>query len=197
MCPQGADGVFDPSRQERDWPLSDCKSAHLYHVCFLVAGALLLIAAMSIPAVAVDRLKDQPVTSGRAFSVVHGTVKTEVDLSDLSKLPRYKLLTDSPWEDGQQEFEGVLLRDVLALLQMSDAKAVIIYAMDNYSQRIPREDWLDYPTLLALRADGSFLTRRTKGPTRLVYPVLDHPELDNPVHKGRWIWLIETVERAD
>lgn len=177
--------------------MSDCKSASFKYLSLLVACALIPIAAMVLPAVAVDRLKDQPVTSGRAFSAVHGTIKTEVDLSDLSKLPRYKLLTDSPWEDGQQEFEGVLLRDVLALLQMSDARAVIIYATDNYSQRIPREDWLDYPTLLALRADGSFLTRRTKGPTRLVYPVLDHPELDNPVHKGRWIWLIETVERAD
>lgn len=157
----------------------------------------MLIAMMSMPAGALERLQDQSVTSGRAFSVVQGSVTTEVDLSELSKLPRYRLLTDSPWEDGQQEFEGVLLRDVLAMLQMSDARAIIIHATDNYSQRIPREDWLDYPTLLALRADSAFLTRRTKGPTRLVYPVLDHPELDNPVHKGRWVWLIETLERAD
>lgn len=177
--------------------MSDCKTAHFNQVLCLFVCALTLIAAMSFPASAAERLQDQPVTSGRAFSVVQGTVKTEVDLSDLSKLPRYRLLTDSPWEDGQQEFEGVLLRDVLALLHLSDARAVIIYAMDNYSQRIPREDWLDYPTLLALRADEAFLTRRTKGPTRLVYPVLDHPELDNPVHKGRWVWLIESMERAD
>lgn len=156
-----------------------------------------LIAALMVPAGAVERLQDPPVTSGRAFSVVQSADKVDIDLAELSTLPRYRLVTDSPWEDGQQEFEGVLLRDVLAMLQLSDANAVILYAVDNYSQRIPREDWVEYPTLLALSTNGEFLTRRDQGPTRLVYPVLDHPELDNPVHKNRWVWLIETVERAD
>lgn len=177
--------------------MTDCKPCHSTYVVSLFAFAMTLVTAMVAPVGAVERLQGQPVTSGRAFSVAHGTGKVDIDLAELSKLPRYRLLTDSPWEEGQQEFEGVLLRDVLALLRLSDAKAVIIYAMDNYSQRIPREDWVDYPTLLALRADDAFLTRRNQGPTRLVYPVLDHPELDNPVHKNRWVWLIETLERAD
>lgn len=163
----------------------------------LLAFAMMLMVAMMAPAGAVERLQDQPATSGRAFTVVHRDGKFDIDLADLSRLPRYKLLTNSPWEEGVQEFEGVLFRDVLNLLRLSDAKAVIIHAVDNYSQRIPRKDWVDYPTLLALRANGAFLTRRNQGPTRLVYPVLEHPELDNPVHKNRWVWLIETVERAD
>lgn len=176
--------------------MTDCNSRASNRMVFLFAVALALIAAIA-PAGAVERLQDQPVTSGRAFTVVRDAAKTDVDLAELSTLPRYKLLTDSPWEEGQQEFEGVLLRDVLDMLKMSDAKAVIIHAVDNYSQRIPQADWQNYPTLLALRADGSFLGRREQGPTRLVYPVLDHPELDNPVHKNRWVWLIETVERVD
>ncbi|MCR9137070.1 MAG: molybdopterin-dependent oxidoreductase [Alphaproteobacteria bacterium] len=176
--------------------MTNCQTHASYRLIFLFAAALALIATI-VPAGAVERLQDQPVTSGRAFSVVRDAGKIEVDLAELSTLPRYRLLTDSPWEEGRQEFEGVLLRDVLDMLKMSDASAVIIHAVDNYSQRIPREDWQDYPTLLALRADGAFLGRREQGPTRLVYPVLDHPELDNPVHKNRWVWLIETVERVD
>ncbi len=163
----------------------------------VLAWAGLLAVLMAGPAGAIERLRDQPVASGRAFTVVHRDGKIVIDLADLSRLPQYRLLTDSPWERGRQEFEGVLFRDVLALVQLSDAEAVIIHALDNYSQRIPRKDWVDYPTLLALRADGAFLTRRSQGPTRLVYPVLDHPELDNPVHRNRWVWLIKTVQRAD
>jgi hypothetical protein len=163
----------------------------------MIALAASLLLLMTVSSRALDRLQDPPAASGRAFSAVQGGAVTDIDLADLSALPQYKMLTNSPWEEGQQEFEGVLFRDVLALLQLADADAVILRAVDDYSARIPREDWINYPTLLALRANGAFLTRRNQGPTRLVYPVLEYPELDNPVHKNRWVWLIESIERAD
>ena len=166
------------------------------------ALAMLAVVTMTLPtlpqtALSLEQVQMKDAAAGRAFTVVDTDNRVDIDLADLSSLPHYKLQTDSPWEEGQQTFEGVLFRDVLKLLNLSDAEAVIVRAKDDYSQRIPREDWLNYPTLLALRADGKTLTRRDQGPTRLVYPVLEHPELNNPVHKNRWVWLIESVERAD
>ncbi len=163
----------------------------------VLAMAVGLTVALAGTANALERLHKPPVVGGAAFTIKQDSGERAVDLADLCGLPQYKLRTDSPWEDGEQLFEGVLLRDALAYLNLDTADAVIIRAVDDYSQRIPREDWDNYPVMLALRENGSFLTRRNQGPTRLVYPVLDHPELDNPVHRNRWVWLIESIEPAE
>lgn len=168
--------------------------SHLPRLVFL---ALTLSVVCTAPASALEQLQDPPATSGPAFTIVNGPREMQIDLAQLSTLPQYRLLTDSPWEKGQQEFEGVLFRDVLELMQLEDADAVVVRAIDNYAQRIPRKDWADFPALLALRSNGVFLTRRNQGPARLVYPVLDYPELNNPVHKTRWVWLIKTIERVE
>lgn len=163
----------------------------------LVFLALTLSFVFTTPSGALEQLHNPPAASGPAFIIVNGSREMPIDLARLSTLPQYRMLTDSPWEEGQQEFEGVLFRDVLALMQLEDADAVVVRAIDNYAQRIPREDWADFPALLALRSNGVFLTRRNQGPARLVYPVLDYPELNNPVHKNRWVWLIKTIERVE
>lgn len=163
----------------------------------VVLATAILTIVMVGAASALERLDDPPVVGGPAFTISQGGVEQAVDMADLCGLPQYQLRTDSPWEEGEQLFEGVLFRDALAYLGLDDAEAVIVRAFDEYSQRIPREDWDKYPLLLAMRENGSFLTRRNQGPTRLVYPVLDHPELDNPVHRNRWVWLIQSIERAE
>lgn len=162
----------------------------------VLATAMLTIVTVGA-ASALERLDNPPTVGGPAFTIRHDGGEQAVDMADLCGLPQYSLRTDSPWEEGEQLFEGVLLRDALAYLNLDDADAIIVRAADEYSQRIPREDWHKYPLLLAMRENGSFLTRRSQGPTRLVYPVLEHPELDNPVHRNRWVWLIQSIERAE
>ncbi len=162
----------------------------------LLLLAASLFAVCTGPSGAMEQLQNPPSATGPAFIIVNGSREMQIDLARLSTLPQYRLVTNSPWEKGQQEFEGVLFRDVLALMQLEDADAVLVRAIDNYAQRIPRQDWVDFPALLALRSSGAFLTRRDQGPARLVYPVLDYPELDNPVHRNRWVWLIKSIERA-
>lgn len=163
----------------------------------LVFVALTLSFICTAPSGALEQLQNPPTASGPAFTIINGSREMPIDLARLSTLPQYRLLTDSPWEKGQQEFEGVLFRDVLALMQLENADAVVVRAIDNYAQRIPRKDWVDFPALLALRSNGDFLTRRNQGPARLVYPVLDFPELNNPVHNNRWVWLIKSIERVE
>jgi hypothetical protein len=131
---------------------------------------------------------------GTAFKVVMNGQTQSVGLAELESLGLYRVRTTSPWEVGTLTFEGPLFRDVVNYLGLADARAVILRAADGFTAEIPRTDWLDGPMLLATRREGKLLTRRDQGPTRVVYPQVDHPAYADPAYKSRWIWLIVSLE---
>jgi len=116
---------------------------------------------------------------------------------ELEALGTWRVRTVSPWEEGQIVLEGPLLRDVLAYVGLQDAARILVRSRDGHAPEIPREDWRDYPVVLATRADGRPLGHRHKGPTRIVYPLLEYPELASPDRHARWVWLIASIEATD
>ncbi|MDQ0314757.1 molybdopterin-dependent oxidoreductase [Amorphus orientalis] len=132
-----------------------------------------------------------------AFRLLLSDRERTVTLLEIEKLDLYQVTTPSPWEKGQLVVQGVLLRDFLKEVGLAEADAIEVRAADGYAQTVPRTDWTEGPLLLATRENGELLNRRNQGPTRLVYPLLDHPEYDTPVHKLRWIWLIESIRPID
>jgi hypothetical protein len=147
-----------------------------------------------LPAAALEPVTYPEPPDSVAFNVHKGGETVPVTLRQIEQLGLYSVTTGSPFEEGQLTFQGVLFRDALRLIGLEGEKSVTIRAEDDYVQIIPSEDWTEGPLLLATRQDGRLLTRRTQGPTRLVYPVNDYPAFDTPVRKPRWIWLIKTIE---
>ncbi|WP_306257445.1 molybdopterin-dependent oxidoreductase [Pararhizobium sp. IMCC21322] len=131
---------------------------------------------------------------GTTVTVVGDDGTIDVSVAELEAIGLMRVTTVSPWEKGELVFEGILFRDFLKKVGLDDAEEVLVRATDNYTQTIPRSDWTDGPLLLATRQNGKPLTLRTQGPVRLVYPILDHPEYDTPVHKRRWVWAITSIE---
>ena len=131
-----------------------------------------------------------------ALTIITSSERHDIMVSEIEALGLREVLTRSPWEAGEFRFEGALLREVLRLAGIEKAESVTVRAEDGYTQTIPREDWEKWPLLLATRQDGEALTRRTQGPTRIVYPLNDYPELDTPDYKPRWIWTITSIEPA-
>ncbi|RUV86107.1 hypothetical protein EOA75_26680 [Mesorhizobium sp. M1A.F.Ca.IN.022.07.1.1] len=158
----------------------------------LLMLAVLAIGTLTAPALEPASYPEPP--DSVAFTVQKDGKQIPVTLRQLEKLGLYKVITTSPFEQGQLTFEGVLFRDVLKSLGLADRDSVTLRAADDYVQVIPHEDWTEGPLLLATRQDGELLTRRTQGPTRLVYPLKDFPAFDTPIRKPRWIWLIKTIE---
>lgn len=155
-------------------------------VAFLTLGIL--------PVLALEPVTLEEPPDSVAFNVLIDGKAIPVTLRQLEELGLYRVTTPSPFEKGQLTFEGVLFRDALKLVGLEGKDSVALRATDDYVQIIPREDWTDGPLLLATRQDGKLLTRRTQGPTRLVYPLNDYPAFDTPIRKPRWIWLIKTLE---
>ena len=115
---------------------------------------------------------------------------------ELEALGTWQVRTTSPWDKGEIVVEGPLLRDVLAHVGLDRAERIVVRSADAYAPVIPRKDWQDFPVILATRLDGHLLGRRHKGPTRIVYPLLQYPELASPQNPSRWVWLIASIEPA-
>jgi len=98
-----------------------------------------------------------------------------------------------PFEEKAVRYQGVLMRDLLALWQVADdAQTVQFVALNDYTIDIPIADFTDYPVLFALQADGVYMEPDYRGPAMLVYPV-DQYEFDAMVVQRKWIWQIKAI----
>ncbi|RVD33251.1 hypothetical protein EN741_32460 [Mesorhizobium sp. M4B.F.Ca.ET.019.03.1.1] len=178
------------------WKWKDCVVSILKRRVSALHRALIILFVSAIgvlPAFAIEPAKYPEPPDTVAFKVEKNGESIPVTLRQLEKLGLYSVSTPSPFEKGQLAFQGVLFRDVVKLVGLEGESSVVLRAADDYVQVIPKEDWTDGPLLLATRQDGELLTRRTQGPTRLIYPLDDYPAFDTPVRKPRWIWLIKTI----
>ncbi len=98
-----------------------------------------------------------------------------------------------PYEERPVRYQGVLMRDLLALWQVpADAETVQMVALNDYTIDIPLQDFYDYPVLFALQADGEYMEPDYRGPAMLVYPV-DTYEFDPMMVQRKWIWQIKAI----
>lgn len=140
-----------------------------------------------------------PLTSGaradvNALAVLNGSEELGFTLDEIAAMPQITIVTDSEFTDGLVEFRGPLVRDILAMLDLGEAETVRFTAANDYFVDIPTSDFWDYDAILALEADGVALSRRTKGPIWLMYPIADFPELRDRVYNNRLIWQVVKIE---
>jgi len=139
-----------------------------------------------------------PIRSSATIEVVDqdGAVAA-IGVSEIEALGMHVLETSSFWPEDDGVYQGVLLETFLDHAGLGDADAIRVDAADGFSQYIPREDWSRWPLLLASRRDGVPLTRRTKGPLRILYPRDSDPELTSLAYRLRWVWLIVRISAVE
>ncbi len=117
---------------------------------------------------------------------------------DFTQLPQNRLQTNTAWTEGPQNFDGVLLRDVLATVGVDgkDAadRSITILAINDYSISIPLQDAYRYNVLVAHKMNGRELSLRDKGPYWIVYPRDQHQELNDSRYDHRWAWQLKQIE---
>ncbi|MCA1968878.1 unnamed protein product [Ciceribacter sp. T2.26MG-112.2] len=115
------------------------------------------------------------------------------DLSMLEGLEGRRVTMETPWTQGEVEFSGPFLREVLEAAG-ADGSRLIIRALNGYSAELPISDARDIDTILATRLDGKIMTVRTKGPSMLVYPFDQDRALYNEKYFARSVWQIGEIE---
>lgn len=114
--------------------------------------------------------------------------------ADLLAMPQVTVTTRTEFTDGVVEFVGPLARDVVEKVGGGGASVLHAIAINDYTVDVPLEEIFEYDVILAMTADGRRLTRRGKGPIWLMYPIDDHPELDDAIYNQRLIWQLSELE---
>ncbi|MEE4378099.1 MAG: molybdopterin-dependent oxidoreductase [Candidatus Competibacteraceae bacterium] len=128
-----------------------------------------------------------------AINQTNAPGKAEFDLAMLQALGVQQRRRTTPWTDGIQEFDGVLMRDVMKAVG-ANGKEVLALALNDYAVTIPLDDFTRYPILLAFAANGKALTRRDKGPLWIIYPTDEFPETKTAAHVARSVWQLHRIE---
>lgn len=115
----------------------------------------------------------------------------QFDLAMLEKIGLTRIVTETPWTEGLVNFEGVLFKDLLALIN-ARGSSIRASALDNYSIDIPIEDFLNHDVILATRIDGKALRVRDNGPLWVIYPWTDNSALKRPIYFSRSIWQLHS-----
>jgi hypothetical protein len=129
-----------------------------------------------------------------ALTLSNGTETLEFTLEELQAMPQVEVVTGNEFIDGEADYRGPLVRDMLEHLSLDQADVLRFTAVNDYYVDIPTEDFRKYNVILAMEENGIPLSRRDKGPLWLIYPISGNSELDNPIYIHRLIWQVVSIE---
>lgn len=145
---------------------------------------------------AIPRPHQKPVltVSGRVSNTNQGD-KAVFDMATLERVGVVRYTTPTAWTPKPVTFEGVLLERLLEVLKVpANATTLKMTALNDYSIEIPISDARKWPVMLALKADGEYMSVRDKGPVWVIYPRHMNQELGNRQYNARWIWQLARIE---
>jgi hypothetical protein len=118
----------------------------------------------------------------------------QYSIDDLKDLDQTGYDTINVFVDAPTRFSGPLLRDVLAPLTLSEDATLKLTAVNNYQIEMPLTDATNYDVIVALEMSGAPMSIRDNGPLWIIYPVTDHPELQERIYISRMIWQLTDIE---
>lgn len=126
----------------------------------------------------------------------HGSRVRKLDLAMLQAFPHHRFTTTTVWTRGRQRFEGVLLRDLVAWLNVPPGAVLHAHAANDYVARIPLSDATDPGPMIAYLRNGKPMRLRDKGPLWLVYPYDAGAQWQTEVVYSRSIWQLDRITIA-
>ncbi|MGH6898555.1 MAG: molybdopterin-dependent oxidoreductase [Geminicoccaceae bacterium] len=165
---------------------------------FLLQGALALgVAVAPVPSMGGGILAPPQspaiLTVTGAIANTNAPGRADFDIVNLEHLGLTRLITWTPWTEGEVEFEGVLARRLMEAVGATGTE-ISATALNGYAHTIPIGDFHSYDVLLAFRMNGTLMRVRDKGPIWIVYPWSDHPELDDFVTREKSIWQLIALD---
>ena len=188
--------------------ITNTRATPLLKPYYWLLGMMLCGGALNVAADPASTLKPLPSPEGRVLLIITGNIgitnsgpnsamgqgdQAEFDLELLDSLPQHEFRTQTPWTNGEHQFSGVLLHD---LLHRIDAKGSHIRAVafNEYFSEFDADTPELASLLLATRMDGEPMRIRDKGPTWLMLPLSDLQQLDNKRYHELLIWQLRTLD---
>lgn len=122
------------------------------------------------------------------------TSRLELDQPTLNAVGLVEYTVQDPFELKDNTFRGVLMRDLIALWQVSpEATHLTFIALNDYQIKIPIDLLRDYPVILAQFQNGEPMQADYRGPAMLVAPHTHFPSVDELSQLEYWAWQIVKV----
>ena len=129
-----------------------------------------------------------------AISTTNQDGRLLLDLASIEQLGLVRYSVDDPWLKREVEYTGVLLEDLVRLVQPAgSARSLHLVALDDYEVDIAIADAERWPVVLATKLDGERMPIANGGPTRIVFPYGLVSDIDELQYKDLWIWNIESI----
>lgn len=107
-------------------------------------------------------------------------------------MPQSSITTATTWTPVSK-FTGVKMEEIMRVTGAKGEYAQV-YALDDYSVRIPVADFKRYGVVLARTMNGKPLEASKFGPYFLIYPKDKHPkELNTPTSEAKFVWQVSRI----
>ncbi|GAA5447446.1 hypothetical protein Ddep01_01197 [Deinococcus depolymerans] len=127
----------------------------------------------------------------RALTISTGHSDLKLTLGQLQAMPAVRYTTPHPQLKRTFTYEGVTLRDLAARGGFL-GRDLRVYASNGFASTIRADDYMNWPIMLAYRADGAPIPILQKGPLTVVLP--ERPErFHTGEYSAAWVWFAERI----
>ena len=117
------------------------------------------------------------------------------DMDTLEDVGLVEYTVPDPFLEKDVTYQGVLLKDLLAVAQADAAAATLsATALNDYQINIPFADFSDKDVIIATRRDGERMPVSDKGPLEIVFPYHQMSGFDEELFNAYWIWQLKSLE---
>lgn len=135
-----------------------------------------------------------PVILTIAGNIEHTNVNdtAQFDRAMLEAMAPVSFTTTTIWTEGEQEFVGVSLKELLEVVGNNGSEIDAI-AFNDYAFTIPASDAVEGGPIVAYLMNGKEMPRRGKGPLWVVYPYDDKVEYRSETTYSRSVWQLDRL----
>ncbi len=127
------------------------------------------------------------------LTVDQGNGQQHFTLQQLAALPQSSISTATPWTTGLHRYQGVAIDTLLQRLNLSP-QVIKVHALNDFWARVPTTVTRQYRAILATHVDGQPMSRRNKGPLWVIFPLSEHPELNQEKYHNYMVWQVRTIK---
>lgn len=125
-------------------------------------------------------------------TVTNDDGKAVLDRGMLTAIGETSFSTSTIWTEGEVEFTGVALADLLTHLGI-ETGTLKATAINDYAIEIPVAEALSNPALVAYMMNGQPMSVREKGPLWIVYPYDSDSKFQAETFYSRSIWQLDRI----
>ena len=130
--------------------------------------------------------------SGNILHTNNGDV-AEFDRAMLMALEQGSIVTQNPWTDGLNTYEGPAGQALMAAVG-AQGDTLVLTALNDYSAEMPRSDIAEFGLVFATHMNASQLRIRDRGPLFVIYPFTDQPGLNAERYHNRSVWQVNRID---